>query len=300
MDTLTAPEVVNPYQGSERFTLDLRCAGDARAVLEERLELLDLSHDIGPGTDGGLQVVVQSAAQPAALARLLTASPDLAFLPVAEDQTLVLPRHDRVEEAALDAVPGLRPDVAFDPDAIHALLEGGGAPLPPVEGVRLGEYGDQQVFAAPAGADWSAWLGSLPLLPGAVTALECYPEGEARRCSPVLLEGPATVTAGDIVDATLKLDPQFGLPYLSVTFSPAGAEAFSALSARLVGRELGIVSEGQLLSRPRVMETIDGGRASITMGLDTDGETLRQLWRIYTAVATGPLPGGCSVAEGPP
>jgi preprotein translocase subunit SecD len=105
------------------------------------------------------------------------------------------------------------------------------------------------------------------------------------------------VTAADVAEASLEVDPQTVQPYLSLTFGEAGKEAFGSLTGRLVDRELGIVAEGQLLSRPRVMEAITGGKARISVGYGPGDETLQQLWRIYAAVASGPLPGRCRVVE---
>jgi hypothetical protein len=297
MDAWEASGVRNPYRGTDTVRLTLRCQGDARAVLDARLDHLGLGREFAETPTGDLALTVWGAAQREALANLLVAPSDLAFMAVAEDQTPVQPRHDRIEEAALDAVPGSSPEVAFDPDAMNALLEGGEVPLPPVSGVRLEEHRDQQVFAAPLGADWSAWLGGLPLLPGTLTALECFSPGDERLCTPVILEGPAAVTAVDVVGTSLEIDPTHGDPFLELTFGAAGAEALGLLTSGLVGRELGVVAEGQLLSRPRVMEPITVGKARITVGQGPNDEDLPWLWRIDATVASGPLPGPCSIAD---
>jgi protein-export membrane protein SecD len=57
---------------------------------------------------------------------------------------------------------------------------------------------------------------------------------------------------------------QVGTPQVNILFDDSGAELFSALTEKLVGKQLAIFVGGDLISAPRVNEKISGGSAVIT------------------------------------
>ncbi len=302
---LFGPGVPNPYAGEDTLLLELACdaAGAAAAsnLVGERLTRLDLSHSVTADPSGTLTVTTRgaSASQLEALAGLLTATPDLGFHATLDDQAPLRPRHAHPEEAVLDAFPatGGRPDMAFDVEAMQAMLAISGGALPPVEGVRIAErFDEREVYAAPPGADWGPWLETLRLPEGTAVVSECWEDyGEDELCSPLLVADPAPVTAANVMSAELMVDPQHGSPYLQLQFDEAGKAAFHTLTEGLVDRYLAIVSEGRVLSRPRVAEPIPGGSAWLTMGSLPQESELAELWRFHALLETGPLPSPCTV-----
>ncbi len=303
VDLLLEPDVPNPFEGQDSAELELQCRGASNealaAALERRLDLLDLDHQWSAEGEGLLRFTIDDTAYTQALGKILTATPGLGFYAVAEDQAALRPRHEPPEEAVLAPLPtkGVRHDLAFDVEAMQAMLAMAGARLPPVEGVRIAErFEDHGVYAAPTGADWQPWLQTLSLPEGTAAVFECFRDShqDEELCSPWLVESPPPVTATDIVDVEIALDEQLYDPHLELTFNESGREAFHQLSTRLVDRYLAIVSEGRVLSRPRVMEPIPGGRAWLTLGQSSD-ENLIELWHFYVALQAGPLPGPCRV-----
>ncbi len=301
---LLGPGIPNPFQGEDTLLLELRCdptsAAAASNLVGARLTLLDLRHSVTAHPSGTLSITTTNAAQGqvTALASLLTAPPDLGFHAVLDDQAPLRPRHDPPEEAVLDALPTLggRPDLAFDVEAMQAMLALAGGPLPPVEGVRIAErFDEREVYAAPAGADWQPWLSTLALPQGAAVVTECWQEQDEQLCSPLLVEEPPPVTAANIEGTRLGMDQQGISPHLELSFDAAGQQAFFELSERLVGHYLAIVSDGRVLSRPMVAEPIPGGRAWLTVGYGLGEPELLDLWRYHAVLETGPLPGACTV-----
>jgi hypothetical protein len=304
-DLLFGPSVPNPFLGEGTLLLELSCdaAGAAAAsnLVGTRMTLLDLRHSVTAHPSGQLTITTTNAdpALAPALGALLVASPDLGFHAVLEDQAPLRPRHDPPEEAFLDAFPatGGRPDMAFDVEAMQAMLELTGSDLPPIEGVSIVErFDEREVYAAPSGADWQPWLSTLPLPDGAEVVMECWDDhGEDELCAPLLVESPPPVTAANIIDVEMALDEQFMEPHLELVFNEHGKRAFHQLSERLVGRYLAIVSEGRVLSRPMVAEPIPGGRAWLNVGYGMDQDDLLELWSYYALLETGALPGPCSL-----
>ncbi len=75
---------------------------------------------------------------------------------------------------------------------------------------------------------------------------------------------PAELTGRYLERAELVFDPTTNTPLISVTFNNEGAELFRALTARNIGRPLGIYLDQTILSAPIVQEEIGGGKAQIT------------------------------------
>jgi arylsulfatase A-like enzyme len=299
LDGLFGPDLPNPFEGQAALELTLRCepgaAAEASALLERRLDLLGLRYTLEGHEELQLSIQGVRADSAEVLGELLLASPELGFHAVLEDQASLSPRQADPEGAFLDAIPSPdgRPDMAFDVEAMQALLAESDEGRPPVLGARIvTRFDDREVWAAPAGADWSPWLETLPLPEGSAVVTECWRDPEETLCAPLLVEAPAPVTAAQVARSEMAFDEQFFEPHLELSFDEAGAQAFHALSERLVGRYLAIVSEGRVLSRPRVAEPIPGGRAWLNVGAASQ-EDLQDLWRFHVLLSTGPFPEGC-------
>ncbi|RJQ36748.1 protein translocase subunit SecD [Candidatus Parcubacteria bacterium] len=75
---------------------------------------------------------------------------------------------------------------------------------------------------------------------------------------------PTELTGRYLERADLQFDPTTNAPLISVQFTDEGAALFEVITARNVGRPIGIYLDGAPLSTPVVSETITGGRAQIT------------------------------------
>ena len=74
---------------------------------------------------------------------------------------------------------------------------------------------------------------------------------------------PTGLTSEFIVSTKVESNSS-GLHFVDVTFNPEGAKLFEAVTARNIGRPLGIFVDGTLISAPQVNEKISGGTARIS------------------------------------
>ncbi len=84
--------------------------------------------------------------------------------------------------------------------------------------------------------------------------------------------GPVVADAKSSPYKEHKFKTVIETPQIVVTFTPEGAEQFGSLTERNRSKGIAIVVNGRLLSAPRVMERIDGGKMAIT-GTFTQEET---------------------------
>ena len=80
--------------------------------------------------------------------------------------------------------------------------------------------------------------------------------------TPVYISDDVALSNVDIKSARVKT----GLNgrQIEIVFTETGAERFAQTTEQLAGKLLGILVDGELISAPRVMEKISGGRAVIT------------------------------------
>lgn len=71
---------------------------------------------------------------------------------------------------------------------------------------------------------------------------------------------------------------QFGQPALYFQFDEMGSKKFFQATKKYIGKELGIIVDDELISCPKVMEPIKGGKAMIT------GLTAQELEEIKTKI----------------
>ena len=174
------------------------------------------------------------------------------------------------------------------------------ARTPPDTGVAL----DHETWSAPTGG-----MRRARTLKGAVAALEKLRAGLAPDAVPkdveALIEPPSRADAPAVLrlvkrevalsgsalrKAEVVTDPYTKRPNVSITFTPAGADAFAALTKRLVGRKLAIVLDGRINSAPVVQSEIRGGKALITLS-GKEPEALAAEARDLTIVlGSGALP----------
>lgn len=94
----------------------------------------------------------------------------------------------------------------------------------------------------------------------------------------------------DIVDARPELDPQRGVYHVALNLNAEGQRKFAEATGRLVGEQIGIYLNDQLISAPEVKDRIDSPNAVITLGSGGRRETLAEANRIANSINSGALP----------
>ncbi|WP_018247746.1 protein translocase subunit SecD [Orenia marismortui] len=76
--------------------------------------------------------------------------------------------------------------------------------------------------------------------------------------------GEVLMTGEYLVDAQAGFESQFNQPIVSIEFNREGAKKFAEITRNNQGKRVGIYLDEDLLTNPRVNETITGGKAQIT------------------------------------
>jgi preprotein translocase subunit SecD len=102
----------------------------------------------------------------------------------------------------------------------------------------------------------------------------------------------AEVTGEYITDAARAVNTQSGMPevYVSITFSPAGADRFEEVTGANVQRRFAIILDDVINSAPVIKSKIGGGRASITMGAGDPETQLKNAEKLEMVLRSGALP----------
>lgn len=112
------------------------------------------------------------------------------------------------------------------------------------------------------------------------------------RSEPFLLQS-TTVLSGDALrDAGVRLDRQFGTPYVSISLNAVGARTFEQVTGENVKRRLAIILDNNVHSAPVIQERIPGGQASITGRF-----TMEEATDLAIVLRAGALPAPVKVEE---
>ncbi|HEY8089147.1 MAG TPA: protein translocase subunit SecD [Polyangiaceae bacterium] len=105
------------------------------------------------------------------------------------------------------------------------------------------------------------------------------------------LFGRAEVTGDSITDASIGQDQQnFGQYYVSLTFSPAGADRFEEITGANVNRRFAIILDDVVDSAPVIRTKIGGGHAQISMGAGDSEKQLHDAKQLELVLRSGALP----------
>src|SRR5690606_9191604 len=106
------------------------------------------------------------------------------------------------------------------------------------------------------------------------------------------LRSRADVTGEYITDAQRAIDNRSGGPeaYVSITFSPAGADRFEQVTGENINRRFAIILDDVINSAPVIRSKIGGGRASITMGAGDQDQQLKSAEKLEMVLRSGALP----------
>jgi len=110
--------------------------------------------------------------------------------------------------------------------------------------------------------------------------------------TPYLIKRAAVITGEVIADARVRMDGEYGDPYISITFDKRGALLFARVTEANVKRRLAIVLDGNVYSAPVIQEKIEGGKAQITGRFSS--EEARDLAIVLRA---GSLPAPVNIQE---
>jgi preprotein translocase subunit SecD len=104
----------------------------------------------------------------------------------------------------------------------------------------------------------------------------------------------AEVTGDSITDASVAQDQQgaggAGQYYVSITFSPAGADRFEEVTGANIQRRFAIILDDTIDSAPVIKSKIGGGRASITLGSGDAEDQLSKARKLELVLRSGALP----------
>lgn len=81
---------------------------------------------------------------------------------------------------------------------------------------------------------------------------------------PILLKKETLLTGDLLTEARVSIDERFNEPYVSITFSAAGAKIFEDITGQNVKKRLAIILDNTVYSAPVIQEKISGGNAQIT------------------------------------
>ena len=111
-------------------------------------------------------------------------------------------------------------------------------------------------------------------------------EGEAMQIVPTDLSG------ADLTDARVTFDEASGRPVVSIRFNQEGADKFSTLTEKNIGKPLSILLDQEIISSPVVQEKITGGAAQISGDF-----TLETARNFAIQLTSGALPVSIKVVE---
>jgi preprotein translocase subunit SecD len=107
----------------------------------------------------------------------------------------------------------------------------------------------------------------------------------------LLLFRRAEVTSESITDVAIGQDQQnFGQYFVSLTFSPAGADHFAEVTGANINRRFAIILDDRVDSAPVIRSQITGGHAQITMGAGDPEKQLRDAHQLDLVLLSGALP----------
>lgn len=109
---------------------------------------------------------------------------------------------------------------------------------------------------------------------------------------PYVLKRDAVLTGEYLVDAEVRISPQYNEPYVWISFDPTGAKLFEEITGANVGTRLAIVLDDNIYSAPNLREKISGGEAQITGQF-----TIEEARDLAIVLRAGSLPAPVSIQE---
>ncbi len=133
---------------------------------------------------------------------------------------------------------------------------------------------------------------------GKTAQLEFFEEASnsAREATPASFTDiwsiPTGLSGKNLKKSEVTFDPKTGAPEVALEFDDEGARLFEEITKRNVGKTVAIFLDRQLLSAPKVNETISGGKAVIQGSFSMD-----EAKRLSIALNAGALPVPLTVVQ---
>ena len=261
---------------------DLRdnAVGQARETIADRIDKLGVRETsvTARGTDIAVEIPGADEASFARIRDIISRTARLEFKIVDDDSDFVATLTELPEGIAKES-EGTSAGVEVPNKVVQYLAARG-------EGARqkLGAYVESLRAKLPEGRDLV--LGELD---------EMDPTGKPKTGDKAwrtyLLNARADVGGEDVKDAFTAFDQENNKPYVSMTFSPKGADKFGQLTGRNVKRRMAIVLDDRVESAPVIQSEIGGGHCQITLGSNTSyNETLQEARDLSLVLRAGALP----------
>ena len=107
----------------------------------------------------------------------------------------------------------------------------------------------------------------------------------------VYMYSRSELTGDYITDAAIGQDQQnFGSYYVTLSFSPAGADRFEEVTGANVNRRFAIILDDVVDSAPVIKQKIGGGKAQISMGAGDQDKQLHDANQLQLVLQSGALP----------
>jgi protein-export membrane protein SecD len=115
-------------------------------------------------------------------------------------------------------------------------------------------------------------------------------KGEVIQLIPFLVESESNLSGDDLQDASTQVNQQENRPYVALSFKSRGANVFSELTGKNVGKRMAITLDGNVVMAPSIREQISGGRASIEMGAGNFNDSMKEASDLALVLRAGALP----------
>lgn len=137
-----------------------------------------------------------------------------------------------------------------------------------------------------------ALAGKMPAGDEILYRTEVDPETGRTEKTPYLLKKRTMLTGKYITDASVKLDSQYGDPYVSLSFDRRGARIFEKITGDNIDKRLAIILDDNVYSAPVIRDRISGGKAVIeNIGSTDEARDLKIVLR------AGALPAPVKILE---
>lgn len=173
------------------------------------------------------------------------------------------------------------------------------------EGVQVRRERDKPYLAvsAPEETDVPAKIAGVASddVEAAPEAIERYEGGKlvSRRWRIWPIATRSELEADDIEQAKATFSDDDHRPIVQASLTARGAQRFETLTARLTHKYLAILVDGEVMSVPKVMEPIAGGRLQITMGATGRpiAEVFGEAQLLAAGLRSGPIAKNVDVTE---
>ncbi len=118
------------------------------------------------------------------------------------------------------------------------------------------------------------------------------PDTGAVTRKPFLIKKKTLLTGDVLKDAQVRINTQYGEPYVAITFDSRGAEVFEKITGENVKKRLAIILDNNVYSAPVIQERIAGGRAQITGRFTT-----QEAHDLAIVLRAGALPAPVNILE---